>query len=361
MNLVPTQDAATLSPSTNRKSFQKLVEQHRRELLAHCYRFTGSLHDAEDLVQETFLRAWRGIDKFEGRSSVRTWLYQIATNACLNAVERNTRARRVFPDEVANSTTRMPDGNPDLEIPWIEPMPDSMLTNIIDSSAGPGARYELRETVRLAFVAATQWLPPRQRAVLLLRDVLGWSAAETAEALKMSLASVTSALQRARGTIGQGLSPDKNSRSAGNHKTDEAVAQEYAEAWERSDLNGLIALLSRDASLVMPPWTQWYSGRSSIRSFLRWAFDWAWKSQKHGAFRLVATRANNQIAFGTYLRRRGETKFSAHALQVLTLRKGRISRIDLFVGDRTTEAVPGYRASPQLFRTFGLAADLNPT
>lgn len=359
MNLVPVPDAPTLIPSSNRKIFQKLVEQHRPELLAHCYRFAGSLHDAEDLVQETFIRAWRGIDKFEGRSSLRTWLYQIATNACLNAVERNTRARRVFPDAIANSTTRMPSGSPDLEMPWIEPIPDSMLANIADSSAGPNARYELRETVRLAFVAATQWLPPRQRAVLLLRDVLGWSAAETAEALKMSVPSVTSALQRARSTIKRSPSSDESAKAAADLGADEAVAVEYAEAWERSDLNGLIALLSRDAALVMPPWPQWYSGRSAIRSFLGWAFDWAWKSRKPGAFRLIATRANNQIAFGTYLRRRGELKYHAHVLQVLTLRRGRISRIDLFVGEREARAVPGPQASSRLFQSFGLADELN--
>lgn len=341
----PVSTAQTLASNLNRKSFQKLVEQHRGELLAHCYRFTGSLHDAEDLVQETFLRAWRGIDKFEGRSSLRTWLYQIATNACLNAVERQTRARRVFPDAIANSTTRMPEGEPDADLPWIEPMPDSMLTNIADASAGPGARYEVRETVRLAFVAATQWLPARQRAALLLCDVLGWSSKETAEALKMTTASVNSALQRARATLGQGLSPAEVANDSAEDATQQTTANEYADAWERADLDSLVALLAKDASFVMPPWREWYSGRDAIRTFLGFNFGWAWKSRKRGFFRMVATRSNGQVAFATYLRPAGNANFHAHALQVLTFRGKRIGRVTVFLGHR-------------FFSKFGLAATL---
>jgi RNA polymerase sigma-70 factor (ECF subfamily) len=354
MSVAPTEHRESLSskvesvPKNDPKRFQEIVEAHRGELLAHCYRFTGSRHDAEDLVQETFLRAWRGLDRFEGRSSLRSWLYRIATNACLNAAARRKSAKRVFPEDVAASTTRMPEGQPDLEIPWIEPMPDSLLENVADASPGPAARYELRETIRLAFVAATQRLPARQRAVLLLRDVLGWSARETSDALKMSAASVNSALQRARGTIGRGLSLDDISDAAAGEGSHRSVADEYANAWERSDLSGFIALLTKDASLVMPPRSEWYSGRAAIRSFFGWAFDWAWKAGKRGAFRMIKTHANGQIAFGTYVRHVGEPKFHAHALQVLTLRNGRIGRITVFVG-------------PRFFKNFGLPAELNPT
>src|SRR5258708_24846349 len=342
MSFVSTQHSETPNPKVaalpkkDHKQFQELVEAHRGKLLAHCYRFTGSLHDDEDLVQETFLRAWRGIDRFEGRSSIQSWLYRIATNTCLNAVARKASAKRVFPEDVTAPTSRMPEGKPDSEIPWIEPIPDSMLLdNAADASPGPAARYELRETIRLAFIAATQRLPARQRAVLLLRDVLGWSASETAIALKMSLASVNSALQRARGTLGKGgLSPEEMSDTAAGEKSHQSVADEYAEAWERSDLKGLIALLTKDASLAMPPWSQWYSGRAAVRSFLYWAFDRAWKRKRRGVFRMIITRANGQVAFGTYLRRRGERKLHAHVLQVLTFRNGRIGRITMFEGPR---------------------------
>lgn len=335
-------------PKNDPKRFQEIVEAHRGELLAHCYRFTASRQDAEDLVQETFLRAWRGLDRFEGRSSLRSWLYRIATNACLNAAARRGSAKRVFPEDVAASTTRMPEGQPDLEIPWIEPMPDSLVEDVADASPGPAARYELRETIRLAFVAATQRLPARQRAVLLLRDVLGWSSRETGEALKMSVASVNSALQRARGTLGKGLSLDDISDAAAGEGLDHSVADEYANAWERSDLSGLVALLTKDASLVMPPRSEWYSGRAAIRSFFGWAFDWAWKLGKRGTFRMIKTHANGQIAFATYVRHVGKPNFHAHALQVLTLRNGRIGRITLFVG-------------PRFFKNFGLPTKLNPT
>jgi len=333
------------TPNNEHKSFQKIVEAHRGELLAHCYRFTGSLHDAEDLVQETFLKAWRGIENFEGRSSLRSWLYRIATNACLNAVARKKSARRVFPEDVAASTTRMPKGGPESEVPWIEPWPD--LENVADASEGPAARYELRETVRLAFIAATQRLPARQRAVLLLRDVLDWSAQETADALQMTVASVNSALQRARGTLEKDLSPDEISDAAAGDGPLRSVANEYADAWERADLKGLLALLAEDASMAMPPRSEWYAGRAAIRSFLYWAFDWAWKQGKRGVFRVIPIRANGQVAFGMYIRRRGEPKFQALALQVLTIRKGRVGRVTFFTDSK-------------FFATFGLAAELDP-
>jgi RNA polymerase sigma-70 factor (ECF subfamily) len=326
------------------EGFRKLVEAHRGELLAHCYRFTGSRHDAEDLVQETFLRAWRGIGSFEGRSSVRNWLYRIATNACLNAASRKANARRVFPEDLAGPTTRMPAAQPEAEIPWIEPWQE--VENVADAADAPAARYEFRETIRLAFIAATQRLPARQRAVLLLRDVLGWSAEETAKALKLTVAAVTSALQRARGTLGKGLSADQISDAAAGAGPHQAVGDAYADAWERADLDGLVALLARDAAMVMPPWTEWYSGRSAIQSFLYKSFEGAWKPRKRGAFRLVATRANGQIAFGVYSRLPGTSKGHGCALHVLTFRKGRIARVTVFVG-------------PEYLKKFGLPLELD--
>lgn len=352
MSVITTEDPESLraSAKTDSKSFREAVVAHRSGLLTHCYRFTGSLHDAEDMVQETFLRAWRSVDQFEGRSSLRNWLYRIATNVCLNAAERKANARRWFPEDVGGSTTRMPQGNPPADTPWIEPLPSAMLENVADTSPGPAARYELRETIRLAFIAATQRLPARQRAVLLLRDVLGWSANETAKALDMSVASVTSALQRARGTLGKGLSPDEIDDHTAEDAASRSIAQDYADSWERADLKGLVSLLAKDASLVMPPWNEWYSGRTAIRSFFVWAFDWIWDAGKRGAFRMVATQSNGQMAFGTYVRRRGagrNTKLHAHALQVLTIRKRKIQRITIFVG-------------PQFFGAFGMAPELDP-
>ncbi|HEY5893915.1 MAG TPA: sigma-70 family RNA polymerase sigma factor [Chthoniobacterales bacterium] len=334
------------STKTGREGFEEIVTSHRGKLLAHCYRFTGSLHDAEDLVQETMLRAWRAIDRFESRSSLQSWLYRIATNVCLTAVRRKASARRVLPDNVGGPTSRMPIGGPSTtDIPWIEPLPDSMLENLTDASPGPAARYELRETIRLAFIAATQQLPARQRAVLLLCDVLGWSASETAETLSMSVASVNSALQRARGTMGKGLSAEDVRDSAGAEGRHRSIAHKYADAWESTDLKGLVSLLAKDASLVMPPFSEWYLGRAAIRTFIGWFYDWSWNEGIRGAFRMVPTQANGQFALGSYARLRPATKFQARALHVLSFRKGKIHRITIFVGAK-------------FFSKFGLAPEL---
>lgn len=326
------------------KEFQAIVDSHRRELLAHCYRFTGSLHDAEDLVQETFIKAWRGLKQFEGRSSLRSWLYRIATNVCLNAAAHKSSAKRVMPQDVSPPTTQMP-SSPKGEVPWIEPWVE--LENVADTSEGPAAHYELREAIRLAFITATQRLPARQRAVLLLRDVLGWSAIETASALKMTVASANSALQRARGTLEKNLSPEEIGDAAAGEGEDRSVAEGYADAWERGDLDGLVALLAKDATMVMPPWNEWYSGRPAIRRFLNGAFGWAWERKKRGAIRLIKIRANNQVAYALYLRRRGEPKFKASSLQVLTFRGNRVVRVTFF-------------AETKWFGKFGLAEELDP-
>jgi RNA polymerase sigma-70 factor (ECF subfamily) len=325
-------------------SFRRIAESHRREIHLHCYRLVGSLHDAEDLTQETFLRAWRGITRFEGRTTVRNWLYRIATNVCLTAISKRSIPRRVLPESVAEPTRRMPRGSPPDDVPWIEPYPDSELEGLADPSAGPTTRYEIREAVRLAFIAATQRLPARQRAVLLLCDVLGWSASETAKALGMTVASANSALQRARYTLGKRLSREEIAEQAPDEPGRQEIADRYATAWENADLEGLVELLAKDAALNMPPWKEWYKGRSRIGAFFAYAFDWAWSSPVR-SFRMVPTRANGESAFGTYVRRPGESKYHPHALQVLTINQGKVNRLTLFVGQR-------------FFPAFGLPAEL---
>jgi RNA polymerase sigma-70 factor, ECF subfamily len=325
-------------------SFRKIVESHRREIMLHCYRFVGSLHDAEDLTQETFLRAWQSITRFEGRTSIRNWLYRIATNVCLTAISKRSIPGRVLPEHVAAPTRRMPRGSPADDVPWIEPYPDSELEGSAVSSADPRSRYEMREAVRLAFIAATQRLPARQRAVLLLRDVLGWSAGETAKALEMTVASANSALQRARRTLGKRLSREEIADQPPGGTRPQETAERYATAWENGDLEGLTTLLAKDAALNMPPWKEWYKGRARIRAFFAYAFDWAWSSRAD-AFRLVPTRANAEVAFGTYVRRPGESNYHPHALQVVTINEGQVVRLVVFVGSR-------------FFPAFGLPSEL---
>ena len=315
--------------------------------MLHCYRLVGSLHDAEDLAQETFLRAWQGIDRFEGRASVKNWLYRIATHVCLTAISKAARAKRVLPEEIGVPARKMPSDTPAADVPWIEPYPDSALENLADASPGPAARYEMREAVRLAFVVATQQLPARQRAVLLLRDLLGWSASETAEALGITLASANSALQRARLTLGSRLCQEEVAdQAATDDPRRQAVAEKYAAAWENADLESLTGLLTKDAKLNMPPRLELYLGRIRIRAFFAYAFDWAWSSMRSGSFRMIPTAANGQIAFGTYVRHPGEPKYHAHTLQVLTFRREQIDRLTLFV-------------DPRFFPSFGMPTDLN--
>ena len=344
---VAAEPASSSSPRDS-ESFRGIVESHRPEIRLHCYRLIGSLHDAEDLAQETFLRAWQGIDRFEGRASVKNWLYRIATNVCLTAISKAARAKRVLPEKIGAPARKMPSDSPAADVPWIEPYPDSALESLADASPGPAARYEMREAVRFAFVVATQRLPARQRAVLLLRDVLGWSANHTAEALGITLPSANSALQRARLTLGSRLSREEVAdQAATDDPRRQAIAEKYAAAWENADLEGLTELLTKDAKLNMPPRTEWYLGRTRIRAFFAYAFDWAWSSLHSGLFRMIPTAANGQIAFGTYVRHPGEPKYHAHALQVLTFKREQIDRLTLFV-------------APRFFPSFGMPTDLNP-
>src|SRR5437764_530232 len=235
----------------------------------------GSLHDAEDATQETLLRAWRGLERFEGRASPRAWLYRIATNACLTALAR-AKTRRVLPETQGPPVAFAPLGERDEEIAWLEPYPDAALDNIRDLAPGPEARYETREAIRLAFIAAIQELPSRQRATLLFRDVLGWSARETADVLESSVASVNSALQRARTTLRR-LSPDGEIEAPPVPDDRQRVLLgRYVRAWESSDIDAFVALLKEDAVWTMPPWRQWFVGRPTIRAFL----GWAWRPER---------------------------------------------------------------------------------
>jgi RNA polymerase sigma-70 factor (ECF subfamily) len=327
--------------SGDRDAFQDLTEPYRRELQVHCYRMLGSLHDAEDLVQETFLRAWRGLDRFEGRASFRGWLYRIATNACLNVIARRPGARRVLPETLGPPVDQPPDGAPATEIAWLEPYPDAALEGIADDAPGPDARYEMHESVQLAFIAAIQYLPARQRAVLLLRDVLGWSATETAGLLDASTASVNSALQRARATLEQRYPSGRPNVPPEPDDRQRVLLDHYLRAWEDADLDRFVALLREDAVLNMPPWPQWYQGREAIRAF----FAWAWRSSGRGPSRLVPTAANRQPAFALYTRGPDGSTYRAHAIWLLTLQEDTISALTGFV-------------DPQLFAAFGLPAIL---
>jgi RNA polymerase sigma-70 factor (ECF subfamily) len=325
----------------DRRAFQELTEPHRRELLVHCYRMLGSFHDAEDLVQETLLRAWRGLMGFDGRASTRYWLYRIATNACLNALATRASAGRVLPETESPATGQMPDREPASDIAWLEPYPDSALEQIADAAPGPDARYEMREAVQLAFIAAIQLLPPRQRATLLLADVLGWSAAESARLLDSSVAAVNSALQRARTTLEERL-PGRPPRVAvAASEEQRTLLERYVRAWESTDVDGLTALLKEDAVMSMPPWRQWYRGRAAIAAF----FAHTGRPGGHSPFRLVPTAANCQPAFAFYSRWQSpEWRF--HSVQLLTLHGDTIAAMTSFV-------------MPPLASVFGLPAVLH--
>src|SRR5258708_11166972 len=234
------------------RDFVQLAEPLRRELKVHCYRMLGSLHEAEDAVQETYLRAWRSFASVDGRGSFRTWIYRIATNVCLDALSGRGHERRFLPDQRAPATSEMPDGRPASDVEWLEPYPDADLEGIADDAPNPEARYASREAVQLAFVAAIQQLPPRQRAVLLLCDVLGWSAAEVATLLGGSTASINSALQRARETLAKRYPDGRPPVALRPDPAQEKLLGRYIQAWEELDLDSFVALLKADAIYTMP-------------------------------------------------------------------------------------------------------------
>jgi RNA polymerase sigma-70 factor, ECF subfamily len=318
------------------EAFGRLVGPYRRELQAHAYRMLGSAADAEDALQDALLGAWRGLARFESRSSLRSWLYTITTNASLKAIRR--RPRRVLPiDYGPPASPQKRTGEPLLESVWIEPAPDEHLFTD-DEAASPEARYERRESVELAFIAALQHLPARQRAVLILRDVLGFTARETAEMLDTTPASIDSALQRAHKAVEQRL-PEQSQQAALSSLRDGQVRElvdGYMEAWESADVPAIAAMLVDDATFAMPPFHEWYSGRDNIATFL------ARYPLSGGSRRFVATLANGQPAAAHYTWDADVGAFVAHGIHVLSLRDGRIRDITIF-------------RTPEAFERFGLS------
>lgn len=309
------------TPDTELSDFDALTQRYQRELLAHCYRMSGSVHEAEDLVQETLLRAWRSSQGFEGRSSVRTWLYRIATNVCLTNLEG--RPRRPLPTGLGapdQGAADPLDSQP--EIPWLEPIPDAAV------------QVEEKDTIRLAFVAALQHLPARQRAVLVLRDVLRWSAAETAEALDTTVAAVNSALQRAHAQIDRAR-PSVDSDPGDLDDRQQQLLTEYVEAFWRKDIDRIVSLLTADATWEMPPFTGWYSGAATIGQLV----DTQCPGGTHD-MPMLRTSANGQPAFGLYMRS-ADGGFVPFHLQVLELDGDRVAHVSAFF-------------DVDMFRRFGL-------
>jgi RNA polymerase sigma-70 factor (ECF subfamily) len=300
-------------------AFRELTEPHRRELQLHCYRLLGSVQDAEDVLQETLLAAWRGLEGFEGRATPRAWLYRIATNRCLNAL----RAARRRPPPAPVPPFPPPEPTRHGEPTGLQPYPDALLAGLPDAAPGPEARYEAREAIELAFIAGLQDLPPRQRAALVLRDVLGYPTTEVAALLGSSEAAVKGALQRARATLDEHRTATARP-PAGRERE---LARRFAEAFEADDIDGVIALLTADAWLTMPPAPHEYQGAAAIAAFLGASTAW------HGVrrFRLVPTRANTQPAFACYLGIPGEPAAEAAGLIVLTLAGDRIRAITRFL------------------------------
>lgn len=320
-------------------AFQRLTDPYRRELLVHGYRILGSLEDAEDILQETLLRAWRRLSTFEGRSSPRAWLYKIATNAALDMVD--SRPRRHFPTGAQGpADPRDPLPGPASEILWLEPLPDALIDD--SPNANPEQRYVARESVKLAFLSALQFLPGRQRAALILRDVLGWNAAEVADLLEVSAAAANSALQRARATL-ESRRTEMLGISA--RPTDAAhlqvILERYVTAWEASDTRPLVELLHEQAILTMPPLPAWFRGRVHIQQFLATNL---FAGQPAGLFRLRPTRANGCPAFASY-RRDDAGIYRPAALHVLTIADEQIVEIDDFLA-----------LDDHLFARFGLPA-----
>jgi len=332
------QSGAAQVPENANQAFGRLAEPLRREIKLHCYRMMGSLHEAEDLVQETYLRAWRSFNSFTD-GSFRAWLYRIATNACLNALASRKHADRLLPDQMGPASAALPPGAPANDVAWLEPYPDANLEGIAHQAPTPEARYSSLEAVQLAFIAGIQQLPARQRAALLLCDVLGWGAAEAGTLLGTSTASINSALQRARETLSKRYPDGRPPEAARPDAAQTELLARYLRAWEGHDLDGFVALLKEDAAAIMPPWLEWYVGRGNIRAF----FHAAWATC--GGLRLVPTAANGQPAFGVYEQSAADGRWAAHSIHVLTLEREAISTMTLFV-------------EPRLFEVFGLPATL---
>jgi RNA polymerase sigma-70 factor (ECF subfamily) len=335
----PDRELLEAARSGDEDAFGRLVEPYRPQLHAHCYRMLGSLHDADDALQDTLLRGWRGLSGFDHRRPLRPWLYKIATNACLDLIKR--RSKRVLP--VDHGPSARPDegpGEPLIETAWLEPYPGDGL-ELADGAALPAARYEQREAVELAFVAALQHLPARQRAVLILRDVLDFPAHEVAESLKTTTASVNSALQRARKTVDERV-PSRSQQPDRRSLDDEqmrGVLEAYVDAWQRRDVEAIVALLAEDATLAMPPFGTWWRGRDDIAGYLERVLPICPEA------RSVPTRANGRPAIAWYLWDERQTSFVATSIDLPTLHGARVKDIVAFV-------------NPELFARFGLPDEL---
>jgi RNA polymerase sigma-70 factor (ECF subfamily) len=325
----------------NESAFAALTDPHRRELQFHCYRMLGSLQDAEDQVQETLLAAWRNLPEFEGRSSLRTWLYRIATNRCLNALRDASRR----PAPAARAPFPIPEPTSSSEPTWLEPFPDARLEFLADPTPGPDALYQLRETVELAFIAAAGSLPPRQRAVLILRDVLGYRTSEVAEMLDTTEESVKGALKRARATLAAdpGLSEPRTVTLAAS-PAERDLASRFAHAFKDRDVPGLVALLTDDAWLSMPPSAIAYQGPALIGGFLNALLSF----RRPHPGQLVATRANGQVAFGDYVADRPDQPARLAGIMVLTLTPdaNSITRIHWFINIADSLAAFGLPPEP---------------
>jgi RNA polymerase sigma-70 factor (TIGR02960 family) len=317
---------STLSKARNgdEDAFRELTDGHRRELQVHCYRILGSVQDAEDALQETLLSAWRGLDGFEERSSLRSWLYTIATNRCLNTLRDGARR----PQEERPLSFRPPEPTRYGEFGWLEPYPDALLEGVPDAAPGPEARYESRETVALAFVTALQRLPPRQRAAIVLKDVLGFQSAEVATMLETTETSVNSALQRARATLEASAPPSRERAPLPRSATERDLVGRFADAFEHGRVDQIVGLLTDDAWVTMPPEPFEYQGLEAVDEFFRQAFT----ARGVRTDRLVATRANGQPAFGHYIGDAHAPGVRGVGVIVLTLDGDRISHLVRFGG-----------------------------
>jgi RNA polymerase sigma-70 factor, ECF subfamily len=331
-------EAAAAIRAGDEAAFVALAERYRRQLHVHCYRMVGSLEDAEDLVQESILRAWRRRTSFEGRSSFRGWLYRIATNACLDFVRR--RPARVLAPEVVPASDPSAELPAPAELPWLDPYPDRLLEPAASSDEEPEAVVVRRETIELAFMAAIQHLPARRRAVLILRDVLGWSAKDAAAVLAVSVASVNSSLQRARATLKAHLPPSRlDWAPLGEPSASErALLQRYMQAHESGDMDSLARLLREDARVSAAPLPLWFDGREAFLASAR-------RSAAAGRFRFLATGANRQLAAGSYVREADGSAYRPLAIDVLRIEGDQIAEITSFL-------------RPDLFPAFGLPTEL---
>jgi RNA polymerase sigma-70 factor (TIGR02960 family) len=337
-----TTDLLARARAGDHDAFRDLVQGHSRELQVHCYRILGSLQDAEDALQETLVSAWRSLGDFGQRSSLRTWLYKIATNRCLDMLRADSRRPRIAPP-VPEVSLPEPTGPGDAP-PWLEPYPDVLLDQLVDERPGPEARYETTEAISLAFITALQLLPPRQRAALILRDVLGYHAAEVAQMLDTTQEGVSSALKRARATVDDHLADSggagSGDRAGGRRGAGDAgiaaerrIAARLTDALERADLDGLISLLAADVRVSMPPAMLEYRGVESARRL------YAAATFRPGRrYRVVATRANGQPAFGVYLADPHGGVYHAYCLLVVTIAGDRIAAIDSFISN----VMPGF-------------------